>query len=85
MGGQCSYLLRVEGPAKALHFVPDGEWKTPVMAAWSGADIAALLQQAEAILLETAARLRLPVQVRYSQDPSSTHGRSVLKEAEAVL
>ena len=64
MGGQCSYLLRVEGPAKALRFVPDGEWKTPAMAAWSGADIAALLQQAEAILLETAARLRLPVQAR---------------------
>ena len=64
MGGQCSYLLRVEGPAKALRFVPDGEWKTPAMAAWSGADIAALLRQAEAILLETAARLRLPVQAR---------------------
>ena len=65
MGGQCSYLLRVEGPAKALRFVPDGEWKTPAMTAWSGADIAALLQQAEAILLETAARLRLPVQARH--------------------
>ncbi len=68
MGGQCSYLLRAEGPAKALRFVPDAEWKTPVMAAWSPADIAALLQQAEALLLETAARLRLPVQV--CRDPS---------------
>ncbi len=69
MGGQCSYLLRVAGPGRALRFVPDAEWKTPVMAAWSGPDIAAMLAQAEAILLETAARLRLPMQARPPPDP----------------
>jgi IMP and pyridine-specific 5'-nucleotidase len=63
MGGECNYLLRVAGAARRLEFVPDEDWKSPVMRAWSEADISALLAAAEALLLEGAGRLRLPVQV----------------------
>jgi IMP and pyridine-specific 5'-nucleotidase len=70
MGGECNYLLRVAPPGGAaprarrrLEFVPDAEWKSPTMAAWRGEDIEALLDAAQALLLEGAARLRLPVDV----------------------
>lgn len=64
MGGECNYLLRVApGPDKRLEFVPDAEWKSPLMASWREDDIRRLLADAEALLLEGAARLRLPVQV----------------------
>ncbi|KAK9807006.1 hypothetical protein WJX72_010564 [[Myrmecia] bisecta] len=63
MGGECNYLLRVSGPNKRLQFVPDGEWKSGCMMSWGEADIQAVLSEAEAVLLETALRLRLPVKV----------------------
>lgn len=63
MGGECNYLLRVAGPDKRLEFVPDGEWKSPLMAGWSEGACQRLLDDAEALLLEGAHRLRLPVQV----------------------
>ena len=34
MGGECNYLLRVTPEEKRLEFVPDDEWKTPVMKSW---------------------------------------------------
>jgi IMP and pyridine-specific 5'-nucleotidase len=63
MGGECNYLLRVTGPDKRLEFVPDSEWKGPVMMSWSEDDCQRLLDSAEQLLLEGAHRLRLPVQV----------------------
>eukprot|EP00887_Chlorella_sp_A99_P006869 scaffold2.g6869.t1 len=63
MGGECNYLLCVDHPTKRLRFVPDARWKSPTMAAWGAADIEALLSEAEVLLLEGAARLRLPVEV----------------------
>jgi hypothetical protein len=63
MGGECNYLLRVAGPDKRLEFVPDSEWKGPVMMSWSEDDCQRLLDSAEQLLLEGAHRLRLPVQV----------------------
>ena len=46
-----------------LEFVPDAEWQSALMRGWSEADCAALLDAAEALLLEGAHRLRLPVEV----------------------
>lgn len=64
MGGECNYLLRVVGhPERRLEFVPDAEWKSPYMRTWQEGDISQLLSAAEALLLEGAARLRLPVTV----------------------
>lgn len=68
MGGECNYLLRAVpstpgGPADALAFVPDAEWKSPEMAAWPPAAVAALLDDAQRVLTDGAARLRLPVTV----------------------
>lgn len=63
MGGECNYLLRVTTPERRLEFVPDAEWKSPYMMSWKESDIAALLDDAEALLLEGARRLRLPVEV----------------------
>ena len=63
MGGECNYLLRVEAPEMRLAFVPDAEWKSPTMMAWQEGEIAGLLGDAEALLLEGASRLRLPVEV----------------------
>lgn len=63
MGGECNYLLRVNSANMRLEFVPDAEWKSPAMMSWSDDDIMQLLIDAEAALIETAHRLRLPVQV----------------------
>ncbi|KAI3438181.1 hypothetical protein D9Q98_000618 [Chlorella vulgaris] len=63
MGGECNYLLRVSGPDKRLQFVPDGEWKSKVMRGWTPQRCEALLDDAERLLLESAHRLRLPVEV----------------------
>lgn len=63
MGGECNYLLRVAGPDKRLQFVPDAEWKSAFMRSWSEPACESLLDAAEALLLEGAHRLRLPVQV----------------------
>jgi IMP and pyridine-specific 5'-nucleotidase len=63
MGGECNYLLRVDGADRRLTFVPDVEWKSKEMAAWREDDIQRMLSDAEALLLEGAARLRLDVSV----------------------
>jgi len=63
MGGECNYLLRVKGPDRRLEFVPDAEWKSPYMMSWQQEDITQLLENAESLLLHSAARLRLPVNV----------------------
>ena len=63
MGGECNYLLRVAGPSKRLQLVPDAAWKSAAMMAWPEDGIQQLLDAAEAVLTETAAHLRLPVEV----------------------
>lgn len=63
MGGECNYLLRVAPENRRLEFVPDEEWKSSYMMTWTEADIKQLLFDAEALLLDGAARLRLPVNV----------------------
>lgn len=64
MGGECNYLLRVKPGDWGLEFVPDGEWKSAYMESWTPAEITKLLDSAQEVLLDTAARLRLPVKVR---------------------
>ena len=63
MGGECNYLLRVAGPDRRLEFVPDEDWKSRYMMSWKKENIKQLLEDAEKLLLEGAARLRLPVTV----------------------
>jgi IMP and pyridine-specific 5'-nucleotidase len=63
MGGECNYLLRAVPGSRRLEFVPEGQWRTPEMAAWREEDIQALLDEGQTILVEGAARLRLPVSV----------------------
>ena len=64
MGGECNYLLRVSrGAERRLKFVPDEEWKSAAMMSWSEEAIQAMLTSAEAVLRDTASRLRLPVTV----------------------
>ena len=65
MGGECNYLLRVSrDSAKRLEFVPDEQWKSRAMMAWSEEAIQGMLSSAESVLRETAHRLRLPITVR---------------------
>ena len=67
MGGECNYLLRVSRDSeKRLEFVPDEQWKSQAMMAWSEEAIQSMLSSAESVLRETAHRLRLPVTVRSS-------------------
>lgn len=67
MGGECNYLLRVATCDKTyrrrLEFVPEEEWKSSYMMSWKQEDINNLLTKAESMLLDGAARLRLPVDV----------------------
>ena len=67
MGGECNYLLRVAdcaaGERRRLEFVLDSEWKSPCMMSWNDQDIENLLTSAESMLLDGAARLRMPVNV----------------------
>ncbi|CAL5220580.1 g2618 [Coccomyxa viridis] len=64
MGGECNYLLRVSrDSAKRLEFVPDEQWKSRAMMAWSEEAIQGMLSSAESVLRETAHRLRLPVMI----------------------
>ena len=46
-----------------LEFIPEAEWKSPEMLAWSEADITQLLDQGEAALLEAAGRMKVEVQL----------------------
>ncbi|KAL2273167.1 hypothetical protein FJTKL_04907 [Diaporthe vaccinii] len=62
MGGEANYLFAFDEAAgpHLLRPVPRHEWLTPDMAAWSGADIAALLDDAEAALRECVKSMNLP-------------------------
>lgn len=62
MGGEANYLFAFDEAAgpHLLRPVPRHEWLTPEMAAWSGADIAALLDDAEAALRECVKSMNLP-------------------------
>lgn len=62
MGGEANYLFAFDESAgpHLLRAVPLHEWLTPEMAAWSGADIAALLDDAEAALRECVKSMNLP-------------------------
>lgn len=63
VGGECNYLLRVNSDYK-LEFVPDSEWMSPCMLTWTPADITSVLDAAQAVLVDTAKHLRLPVKVK---------------------
>lgn len=65
MGGEANYLFAFDAAAGPhyLRAVPRSEWLTPEMAAWSEADIAALLDDAEAALRECVKGLNLPATV----------------------
>lgn len=65
MGGEANYLFAFDassGP-HLLRPVPRSEWLTPEMMAWHEADIAALLDDAEAALRECVRALALPAVV----------------------
>jgi len=61
MGGEANYLFAFdpESPHR-LTSVPRSRWLPPDMAAWSEADITALLDDAEAALADCVRTLRLP-------------------------
>lgn len=64
VGGECNYLLRVgPSPDRRLQFVEDEEWKSPYMMSWTDDDVKIVLDNAQALLVSTAAHLRLPVDV----------------------
>lgn len=64
MGGECNYLLRVSRDSqKRLELVPDEQWKSLAMMAWTEEAIQGMLSSAEGVLRETAHRLRVPVTV----------------------
>ena len=71
VGGECNYLLRVSNEYR-LEFVSKKEWMSDLMLCWTKEDIRILLDEAEAILKDTAAHLRLPVEVSPSQGPPQT-------------
>lgn len=50
--------------SRRLEFVPDDEWKSLMMLQWQGDAIEELLDDAQEMLEATAAKLRVPVQVR---------------------
>lgn len=62
VGGECNYLLRVNDECR-LEFVSKRDWMSDLMLCWTKEDIRILLDEAEAILKETACHLRLPVEV----------------------
>lgn len=65
MGGEANYLFAFD-PSAGPHLlrpVPRAEWLTPEMMAWHEADIAALLDDAEAALRECVRALALPAVV----------------------
>jgi len=62
MGGECNYLLRLT-PEYRLEFVPFEEWCLPEMKFWSEDLVTDLLDDAQSLLVTSADRLRLPVEV----------------------
>ncbi|KAL7926749.1 IMP-specific 5-nucleotidase [Trichoderma austrokoningii] len=61
MGGESNYLFEYDPSSPyRLAPVPRPEWLTPDMAAWSEADITALLDVAESALRDCVRRMKLP-------------------------
>lgn len=63
MGGECNYLLYFDHERQQLAFCDDHLWKSNIMMNWEQDQIEDLLDEAEDLLVDTAARLRLSVQV----------------------
>ncbi|OHE95832.1 IMP-specific 5'-nucleotidase [Colletotrichum orchidophilum] len=94
MGGEANYLFEYspESP-HLLASVPKERWLTPEMAAWSDADIAALLDVAEGALLECIRTLNLPATLLrkdravgiIATDPSIRIPRESLEETVLVV
>ena len=64
MGGECNYLLRINGATKQLEFIPDQTWKSKLMMSWSEEAISGLLDTAQEALKQAASQLRLDVEVQ---------------------
>lgn len=56
-------MCRYDVPAEQLKFVPDDLWKSEQMLQWEQEDIQFVLDSAEALLIDSASRLRVPVSV----------------------
>jgi IMP and pyridine-specific 5'-nucleotidase len=54
---------RYEVPAAQLQFVPDEMWKSKQMRSWTKKDIELVLDSAQALLVDCASSLRVPVSV----------------------
>ena len=64
MGGEANYLFAYEPSSPhRLAPVPRAQWLTPEMAAWSDADITALLDVAETALRECVRAMNLPATI----------------------
>ncbi|QDZ19118.1 IMP-specific 5'-nucleotidase [Chloropicon primus] len=59
MGGECNYLLKIDENYK-LYFIPRSEWASCAMM-WDESEIEALLDRAQAVLLNTASKLNVEV------------------------
>ncbi|POR35725.1 IMP-specific 5'-nucleotidase 1 [Tolypocladium paradoxum] len=94
MGGEANYLFALDlGSPHRLSPVPRARWLTPEMAAWSEADIAALLDVAESALRDCVRTMNLPATlVRKDRavgivptDPSVRIARESLEETVLVV
>ncbi|KZL69809.1 IMP-specific 5'-nucleotidase 1, partial [Colletotrichum tofieldiae] len=94
MGGEANYLFEYDPSSPhLLSPVPREKWLTPEMAAWSEADIAALLDVAEAALLDCVKTLNLPATLLRKDravgiiptDPSIRIPRESLEETVLVV
>lgn len=73
MGGECNYLLRIDGATKQLVFIPDQTWKSQLMMGWSEEAISRLLDTAQASLKQAASQLRLDVEVFWTTILNTWH------------
>lgn len=62
MGGECNYLLRPNSEWR-LQMVDPQQWQTPEMLSYKQSDVEALLDQAQSLLLESAERLGMKVEL----------------------
>ncbi|KAK2058516.1 IMP-specific 5'-nucleotidase [Colletotrichum caudatum] len=94
MGGEANYLFEYDPSSPhRLAPVPRERWLTPEMAAWSDADIAALLDVAEAALCDCVRTLNLPATLLRKDravgivptDPSIRIPRESLEETVLVV
>ncbi|KAK1991571.1 IMP-specific 5'-nucleotidase [Colletotrichum falcatum] len=94
MGGEANYLFEYDPSSPhLLSPVPRERWLTPEMAAWSDADIAALLDVAEAALRDCVKTLNLPATLLRKDravgivptDPSIRIPRESLEETVLVV